>query len=177
MALIAITDCQIQLEEMWSHRKLRAAEKTKRVSEVDYSSLLLRVWCSPFKAESSSIIPAWWYWHHMVYRPANKQENVRSMQNCKDDMKDRIIEQLSPKRVEVMHVSTGLDIPWAVYPDSSLNPRRYEEFAEAHLSQCFMLMFIHVGTCDNARRHHTSLGRRVKNLDLDDISVRSFGEG
>lgn len=47
----------------------------------------------------------------MVYRAANKQENVRSMQNCKDDMKDRIIEQLSPKRVEVMLVSTGLDIP------------------------------------------------------------------
>lgn len=46
---------------------------------------------------------------------------------------------------------------------------------------CFMLMFIHVGTRNSGgnnteeMRHHTSLGRMEKDLDLGGIYVRSSG--
>lgn len=158
-------------------------EKRKGVFEVDYSWLLFRVWCSILKAESTSIIPAWWYWEHMVYHSSSKEARGCEMQCRTTRWRERQLFSGWVLRewkwcmwvlALTFHELYTLTLP--LIQDDMKNLLRL-------ICASFMLMFIHVGTSNNAgnnteeRRHHTSLGRRVKNLDLDGISVRSSGRG
>lgn len=162
-------------------------EKRKGGFEADHSWLLFRFWFSLFKAESTSILPAYWYWEHMICYSSSKEARGCEMQ-CRTLMRIWKTELFSSwvltelkwwMWVLALTFQELHTLPALLIQDGVKNLLRLIWPS----GYCFMLIFFHVETCNSAgnnteeMRHHASLGKGVKDPDLGGISVNSSGRG